>query len=544
MNHSGFEAEKPLDNVIPMQVVAPLHIVEPEERAEDLLHINVLPTGDTPLDHEIHNYHRWAEKKLHQPENQYINEAKYGAVRHADERRAAENQETIALFKETFSSFFWTGIECSNPQSPEGERWDQLAFTGIYEDEHLDRQLDAMDECQIENVRLGMPNHIMVEQDNWQVFTNILDRFKARNKKVSLDLLHFGLPAAYRNDEKPEESVFLNPDWPNHFIEFGMKAVKTYLPKLDAITIINEPMITNRFSAVKWNEAMPGSFDHPQYDHYFIRRALLIAKAALKARFEIEAHLQEEGRRVIFIHNDSCEHQPDDFHFNEFNRFLASDLILGHEWLLEDDFQKTDMYRWMARHYVRQDNLADDIQHLIVELETIKQYHILFERRFGKTMKADTVFGVDYYMACEIVKPGHPEQLTMTDVKGYEAEIRSDRRKGLARICMEYWNRYQLPILHTETNFFDHGSEEWGMKQLVELAQLPKFGIPVLGFTWYSLMDQFNWGDALSGSPKDLKLHPVGMVSWPGYEKRNFTTTVFADLMASLKQGSVSGTVG
>jgi beta-glucosidase/6-phospho-beta-glucosidase/beta-galactosidase len=192
------------------------------------------------------------------------------------------------------------------------------------------------------------------------------------------------------------------------------------------------------------------------------------------------------------------------------------------------------MYKWMARQYVRQDHLREDVESLVHQLEVIREYHQRFQQEFQKTMKADTVFGVDYYLACEIVQPDHVFPLTKTCVDTYEKEILAGHRKGLARMCVDYWNRYQLPILHTETNFFDHGSEDWGVKQLVELAQLMKFGIPVLGFTWYSLMDQFNWDDAMMGSPNDLRLHPVGLIRLPDYEPRNFTKTILPDLLDTL----------
>jgi hypothetical protein len=106
----------------------------------------------------------------------------------------------------------------------------------------------------------------------------------------------------------------------------------------------------------------------------------------------------------------------------------------------------------------------------------------------------------------------------------------------LARITTDYWNRYQLPILHTETNFADEGADEWGIKQLVELAQLPKLGIPILGFTWYSLMDQFNWDNALKGSPQDTRIYPVGLLSLPDYQPRHFTERVLPELLQALHQ--------
>ena len=70
--------------------------------------------------------------------------------------------------------------------------------------------------------------------------------------------------------------------------------------------------------------------DHEKYNHFFIKRALLIGKAAVKARYEIEHFLQtQDNPRIPFIHNESCEKHAENPEFNAFGRFLCSDLILG-----------------------------------------------------------------------------------------------------------------------------------------------------------------------------------------------------------------------
>jgi beta-glucosidase/6-phospho-beta-glucosidase/beta-galactosidase len=540
VSFNGSEAELPEFSIWHAKDAnhAPLRIL-PDESAQ----ISLFPTGHTPLDHQIYNFHHWAEKRLHTPAGQYMLNAAFGNISHPQAQRLEENNRTLTLYKETFSSFLWTGLECSNPQSPAGERWDQLDLTKTYNRKHRQKQIQLMKEAGIENVRLGMPNHRMVEQKNWGCFTRILNDFKAADIKVSLDLQHFGLPASFKNEANPEESLYLNPAWPDHFVQFSMQVVKKYLPQLDALTLINEPMITNRFSSCFWNEAMPGNMTDERYNHFFIKRSLLIAKAAVKTRYEIERYLQAKQKGpIIFIHNESCEQHADNPEFNDFGRFLASDLILGHEWLLEGDFTQTGIFKWMQFHMTKASQPYQEILQLIRQLQEIKDLHQSFNTEFDKTMKADTVFGIDYYAACETVMltTGFPKA---TSVEDYTEQVLNGERLGLAGICTQYWNRYQLPLLHTETNFVDHGasshvgtSDDWGLKQLIELAQLPKFGIPVLGFTWYSLIDQFNWHNGMQGSPNDTRLHPVGLYSWPEYAPRPFTQHVLPSLQYALNE--------
>ena len=52
--------------------------------------------------------------------------------------------------------------------------------------------------------------------------------------------------------------------------------------------------------------------------------------------------------------------------------------------------------------------------------------------------------------------------------------------------------------MHTETNLADADrSWDWLWKQWMNLFRLRQDGVPILGFTWYSLTDQVDWDTAL-----------------------------------------------
>lgn len=492
----------------------------------------------TGLERQIQNLYDWADRKIRIKANHYIASINHGQVLRPTSQRQAENEKTIELYRQTFSTFLWTGLECSNPESLDKGRWDQLELAGVYDPHLRKRQANLLLELGISNLRMGIPNHRIHQPIDWQLFTDILTDFKKVGANISLDLLHFGLPSRFRNDERPEESIFLNPAWPDYYVDFAMTALRLYRPYLQAVTLINEPLITNNFSAGLWNEAMPGTWPHPLYNHYFIKRALLLAKAAVTARHQIEVYLQslpdEQQRRLVFIHNESCEFRSYDTDFNLYHRFLTSDLILGHDWLLHEAYRETGMFHWILEHYARPDHMDEDTRWLVETLDTLKNSHLNFQAEFGKTMRADTVFGIDYYLACESFKHGFEYELPV-DLTHYEEGVKSGVRKGLLRMAIEYWNRYQLPILHTETNFADVLSAEWGTIQLLELVQLHNLEIPVLGFTWYSLMDQFNWDTRLCDSPQQTRVYPVGLVSLPDYGFNRFAREVLPALETALQ---------
>ena len=95
--------------------------------------------------------------------------------------------------------------------------------------------------------------------------------------------------------------------------------------------------------------------------------------------------------------------------------------------------------------------------------------------------------GNDYY--------GKNERIKLPDGRIIEAED----VLGWFQITREYYERYRKPTMHTETNIFDPAkAPTWLWKQWVNILRIRKMGVPVLGFTWYSLIDQIDWDIALA----------------------------------------------
>jgi hypothetical protein len=72
---------------------------------------------------------------------------------------------------------------------------------------------------------------------------------------------------------------------------------------------------------------------------------------------------------------------------------------------------------------------------------------------------------------------------------------------GWSVITRQYYDRYRRPVMHTETNNIGRGADEgprWLWKQFFNVRNLREQGVPVLGFTWFSLTDQVDWDSALS----------------------------------------------
>ncbi len=56
-----------------------------------------------------------------------------------------------------------------------------------------------------------------------------------------------------------------------------------------------------------------------------------------------------------------------------------------------------------------------------------------------------------------------------------------------------------MPMMHTETNIMDaREGPHWLWRQWHNVKLIQAAGVPVVGFTWYSVTDQVDWDHAQS----------------------------------------------
>jgi beta-glucosidase/6-phospho-beta-glucosidase/beta-galactosidase len=77
-------------------------------------------------------------------------------------------------------------------------------------------------------------------------------------------------------------------------------------------------------------------------------------------------------------------------------------------------------------------------------------------------------------------------------------------------LARQYYDRYRLPVMHTETNFKEPDAVSWLWKQWANIVRLKQDGVPVVGFTWYSLTDQVDWDTTLREDAG--RVNPLGLV--------------------------------
>ena len=359
---------------------------------------------------------------------------------------------------------FATGIENSIPTIDNGRtRVDQMNSCGHYRHWRLD--FDCVEELGLQYLRYGPPLHTTYQgpgRYDWEFADITFAELRRRDIIPIVDLCHFGVPDWIGD--------FQNPDFPQLFALYAGAFAERY-PWVQLYTPMNEMFICAVFSAKYgwWNEQL-------KTDRGFVTALKHIVKANVMAMIEILKRRPD----AIFIQSESSEYfhadSPAAIHEAELRnrwRFLSLDLNYGnrvnsdmYEYLLENGMSREE-YNWFLTH-------------------RLKQHCIL---------------GNDYYVTNEhrVFADGHSE--SAGEVFGY------------SEITRQYYERYGLPIMHTETNMREGptGQEavQWLWKEWANVLRIRNVGIPTVGFTWYSLTDQIDWDTALR--ERNDRVHPVGL---------------------------------
>ncbi|MEX2672483.1 MAG: family 1 glycosylhydrolase [Phycisphaeraceae bacterium] len=343
---------------------------------------------------------------------------------------------------------FATGIENSYPTIGNGIRVDQMERCDHYGRWRED--LALVREMKMHYLRWGPALYKTFPAPGKYDFewtADVLAEMKRLEIVPIIDLLHFGLPDWLGN--------FQNTDFPRYFAEYAGAFAKRF-PEFRYWTPINEVLITALFSAKYgwWNEQLTT-------DASFVRATLNLSRANLLAMHAILEHVPD----AIFIQSESSEFThpseprliPEADFLNE-RRFLPLDLVYGHPVTAE-------MYRFLVANGM-----------------TEEEYQFFHKQN----VKFRCILGTDYYVT--------NEHLLLPD----GTTCGSGEFFGYYVITRQYYARYDLPIMHTETNIHESdGATQWLWKEWNNMVQLRRDGVPIVGFTWYSLTDQVDWDTAL-----------------------------------------------
>ncbi len=345
---------------------------------------------------------------------------------------------------------FATGIECSYPTIQHGRvRRDQMAECGHYDNWQKDFQL--VQELGLKVLRYGLPYYKIHKgpgKFDWTFADQVMAEMQRLNITPILDLLHFGVPAWIGD--------FQNPELPVHFAEYA-QAVATRYPWVRYYTPVNEIYVTAKMSAKegRWNEQL-------KTDKGFVTAMKHLVAASILATHSIVERRPDaiivQSESAEYIH-EACVDQSASIRLTNKLRLLSLDLLYAFPpdaevcMYLMDNGLTREEYEWFMK---------------------------------GEP-PGYQIMGNDYYGRNEIIVTPTGEHLTAEDVMGWY------------NITHEYYLRYKKPVMHTETNTFSaKDAPAWLWKQWINILRMRRDGVPVLGFTWYSLTDQIDWDCGLA----------------------------------------------
>ena len=347
---------------------------------------------------------------------------------------------------------FATGVENSYPTIQNGtRRVDEMEKCGHYL--HWKRDFECVTELGIKFLRYGPPIHrtwLGPGRYDWEFADLTFAELKRLGIMPIVDLCHFGVPDWIGN--------FQNGDFPALFETYARDFAARF-PWVQLYTPVNEMFICAQFSGRWgwWNEQMTTDGGFVTALKHLVKANVLAMRAILEVRPDA-LFIQSESSE--YFHASSPAAIPLAETYNQ-QRFLSLDLNYGQR-------VNSDMYEFLLDNGMTRD-----------------EYHFFLDNR----LKRHCVMGTDYYVTNEHRVFADGRITASGEVFGYD------------EITRQYHERYQMPVMHTETNLNEGptGQEavDWLWKEWANVLRIRNIGIPIVGFTWYSITDQVDWDTAL-----------------------------------------------
>ena len=359
---------------------------------------------------------------------------------------------------------FATGIENSYPTIHNGRtRIDEMEACGHYERWRTD--FDRVQELGISFLRYGPPIHrtwLGPGDYDWDFADTTFNDLRKRDIIAIADMCHFGVPDWLGN--------FQNPEFPDLFATYCGTFARRF-PWVQLYTPINEMFVCAVFSALYgwWNEQLQSDRAFVTALKHIVKGNVLAMRAILDARPDA-IFIQSESTEYFHAENPAAIKPAE---IMNARRFLSLDLNYGRR-------VDSEMYEYLMDNGM-----------------TREEYHFFHKHN----LKHNCVMGNDYYVTNEHRVHADGTTSPAGEVFGYDG------------ITHQYYDRYRLPVMHTETNLHQgpRGDEAvyWLWKEWANVLKVRNEGIPIVGFTWYSLTDQVDWDTALR--EQNGHVNPLGL---------------------------------
>lgn len=371
------------------------------------------------------------------------------------------------------ASFLWaTGIENTFvPQTRAGMRaLDEYALTQHYEFWQAD--FDHVAASGVQAVRWGIPWYRVQpgpKRWDWSWTDAALD-YLVNQKHILpiLDLMHYGTPLWLDNS-------FINADYPRRVAEYAAAVAERYGKLVKVYTPLNEPTVNALFCGRKgeWPPYLCGE------DGYLkvllaLARGIVLTMQALKAvqpdalTVQVEAVGHRWARTACLADYAAHENEA---------QYLAFDLCTGRV------DESHPLFAHLGEHGIGAQELA-----------WFQERAVHFD-----------VFGANFYPWSygPVVRRRDRVCNARYDTPG----------AALGEVLQEVYDRYQMPIMVTETSADASiaGRGQWMDDTIGAVRALRSRGVPVVGYTWFPLLSLYRWDVRLGARPLDSYLMHLGL---------------------------------
>jgi beta-glucosidase/6-phospho-beta-glucosidase/beta-galactosidase len=394
--------------------------------------------------------------------------------------------------------FIWAGgIENTFvPQTRKGQRaLDEYQLIGHYE--HWREDLALARELGLKAMRWGVPWYRVEPQPgefDWRWMDEVLP-YMVEELGITpiIDLMHYGCPFWLHKE-------FANEDYPRAVARYAAEFARRYKGLIRWYTPLNEPVINALMCGKRglWPPYLRG-------DRGYVRIMLQLAKGIIET---VEA-IKEIDPRAIMVHveatgltrtvrDDLAALALEDQH----RGYICYDLITGK--ITHDN----PLFSWLVRSGASPDALAQ-LARRAISLDVV---------------------GMNFY-------PQWSTKQIFIDQKGRLSyrNIEQDGA-GFATLIEHYYQRYQVPIIITETSAF--GPEEvrsrWLDASVAAIKKLREQGVPVLGYTWFPLFTMIDWRYRFGRGPVEQYRLELGLYQMnDGIGKGRWAATPLANQFRS-----------
>lgn len=397
----------------------------------------------------------------------------------------------------TNTRFHWAcGIEdtfIADPHPVTKKTLDEYDLTGHYVQWKND--LDRVAGLGVDSLRWGIPWYKVNPQKNiwdWTWIDQVIP-YLVQEKKVDiiLDLMHYGTPGWIENS-------FLHPDYPQYVEEYTARVIERYRPLLKMVTPFNEPHTACEFAGNRgeWPPYLKGM------DGY-----IAVFRGIMYGSVRQTKLLQEAGIECIHV---ECS---------------------GGSWATEAKYEKQALVdrSLQSMYWDFLTGTMNDTHPIFTFLleHGISEKDIRWFADNGRTID---VMGVNYYPQFSY------QELRSADDGSMLRVNHGEWTKDFEKVLRKRYDTYKCPMMITETSIRDDLDMKvrWLSDSTQSVLRLKKEGLPIIGYTWFPIIDMYDWDYRIKKGSKEQFKACFGF--WDKNRIENMGAQTYRDIISNAKK--------